>query len=321
VTTAVAVQRACCLCGATSCVEKLTVRERMFGLGDPFPYLECAECGSLEIATVPVDLERFYPEGYYSFGAEDMPARGWVKRLLRRLRDRYLLFGEGGALGAWLERRFPYPELRSVGVVAGLREDMRILDVGCGRGLLLAALHARGFRHLTGADPFVPADLEPAPGVRVLKRHVHELQGEWDLVMFQASFEHVPDPALTLRQVAVLLAPGGQVLLRVPVLPNAAFERYGERWVALDAPRHLFVPTRAGMDRLARGAGLRVTRVENDATAFMFWGSEHYVRDLPLASATGEDLFSARQLADWEREARTLNRAGRGDMASFVLAR
>jgi len=314
--------RACCVCGSASCAELLTARERMFGLGGAFPYVQCRDCGSLQIAAIPPDLGRYYTDGYYSFQAGAAEAGGF-KRAVRRLRDRHALFGSGGALGRWLAARFPYPELAGIGRVRGLTLDTRILDVGCGAGCLLRALHGHGFTSLAGVDPFIPADLDAAPGVRVLKRHVHELEGLWDLVMFHHSLEHVPDPTATLRHCLARLAPGGQMLIRVPIVPSAAFERYRECWVGLDAPRHLFIPSLAGIERMARALGLRVGPVTHDSTELQFWGSERYLQDLPLAPrAEGgpqRDAFPARRLAAWRREARRLNEAGRGDQAAIVL--
>src|SRR4030095_10629748 len=109
------------------------------------------DCGSLRISEIPADLARFYPDGHSSFGAETA-AQGWLDRVARRLRDRHALFGGGGILGGWLDDRFPHPELRSIGAVQGLRTELRILDVGCGGGTLLRALHGHGFRSLMGVD-------------------------------------------------------------------------------------------------------------------------------------------------------------------------
>ena len=311
-------------CGAVASTDGLLVRERMFGLGDAFRYLSCADCGSLQIAGVPSDLARYYPAEYYSFEAGPERA-GWLKRRARRLRDRHALFGSGGLLGRWLERRFPYPELRAIGGVPGLHLGSRIVDVGCGAGTLLRALRAHGFVNVLGIDPFVASDVTYEDGVRVLRRSAHELEGEWDLVMFHHSLEHVPDPAAVLRHVEAHLAAGGQILVRIPIVPSAAFERYREHWVGLDAPRHLFVPSLEGIRRMADGAGLRVARVVHDSTELQFWASEQYQRDIPLVSRasyrTNPDAFAARQMAAWKKAARALNRQRRGDQAAIVLSR
>ena len=53
-----------------------------------------------------------------------------------------------------------------------------------------------------------------------------------------------------------------------------AFERYREHWPDPDAPRHLYLHTRASMRRLAE------RHVESDSTPARFIGSELYRRDI-----------------------------------------
>jgi SAM-dependent methyltransferase len=306
--------RNCRVCGAPGFAESLAATERRFGLGGSFLYLRCRDCGSLRISEIPADLARFYPDGYSGFGAEARPRAGSIA-WRGGLRDRHALFGGGGILGGWLDDRFPHPELRSIGAVQGLRTELRILDVGCGRGTLLRALHGHGFRSLMGVDPFAPRDLEIAPGVRVLRRPLHELEGQWDLVMFHHSLEHVPDPAAMLRHGVARLAAGGQVLIRIPIVPNAALERYGDRWVGLDSPRHLFVPLARRHRAHGRAAGLRVANVVHDSTALQFSGSERYCESAADA-ALGAGCAARTIHAPADRRVGTrgaaLKRAGRG---------
>lgn len=294
----------------------------MFGRGDRFEYRECPECRSLQISTIPDDLASYYGSGYYSLAASGPASRG-VKESIRRLRDEHALFRRGGFVGALLERAFPYPELRSLSRVPGLGRNTRILDVGCGTGVLLRTLHLRGFRNLRGVDPFIARDIELAGGLRILRQELRDVTARWDLIMFHHSLEHVPNPRATLLEAAGKLDPDGHVLIRIPVVPNAAYERYGEFWVALDAPRHLFIPSIEGLRRLARSAAMRVVSVDYDSTAFQFWGSEQYRRGIPLMSPQSYRVnpraFTASEVSRWRREAETLNRQGRGDQAVIVL--
>lgn len=39
----------------------------MFGFRDEFDYLECDECGCLQLITIPPDLIKYYPPNYYSY--------------------------------------------------------------------------------------------------------------------------------------------------------------------------------------------------------------------------------------------------------------
>ena len=318
----------CRVCSHTAPHPRLRAREMMFGLGDEHGYFRCSSCACLQIERVPDDLSRYYPARYYSFSLDPAavyggPFRTWA----RTARDRRAVLGEGLA-GRLLLRRFPEPALESLRLL-GVTRRSRVLDVGCGTGLHLYALQRLGFESLLGVDPFLPGDLFHAPALHVRAIPVHDLEGEggWDVIMYHHAFEHVADPLEQLSTVARLLAPGGGCLVRIPVSDSEAFERYGADWVQLDAPRHLHLHSRASMTALAARAGLRVERVVSDSTGFQFWGSEQYRRGVPLLAGEGphdawaRSFFSARQLRDFEREARRLNARGRGDQAVFLLRR
>jgi hypothetical protein len=145
--------------------------------------------------------------------------------------------------------------------------------------------------------------------------------------MFHHSFEHLADPAETLRQVEARLAPGGRCLIRLPLADSEAWAQYGVDWVQLDAPRHLFLHTRRSLALLAEGAGLEIEAVEHDSYALQFWGSEQYRRDIPLMSeqsyrwGAGAPVFTTEQIAGWATESERLNREGRGDQAAVYLRR
>jgi SAM-dependent methyltransferase len=154
-------------------------------------------------------------------------------------------------------------------------------------------------------------------GVRVLKRSVHEVAGEWDLIMYHHSFEHVPDPLRELTAVSRLLVPGGCCLLRVPTVASYAWEHYREHWVQLDAPRHYYLHSVKSIDLLAANTGFKLRNVVFDSTKDQFQGSELYAKGIPLAS--GKGVFSSSQERRWKRAARKLNREERGDQAAFYL--
>jgi hypothetical protein len=96
--------------------------------------------------------------------------------------------------------------------------------------------------------------------------------------------------------------------------------------VQLDAPRLLVVLSRAGAESLCERVGASVVSVDDDSTGFQFWGSEQYLRGIPLMDASSVMVaprkapFSKRQLRGWEKRAAVLNRAGRGDQAAWVIA-
>ncbi|MFT4296277.1 MAG: class I SAM-dependent methyltransferase [Micropruina sp.] len=91
------------------------------------------------------------------------------------------------------------------------------LDVGCGRGELLAALAPR-FDAVTGTDTDAAMRRQSAvrcaglPNVVVSKGDLAELGGGFDLITMIAVLHHLDVPS-ALRQVRRLLAPGGRLLV------------------------------------------------------------------------------------------------------------
>lgn len=256
--------------------------------------------------------------------AQPRPQRG-LKSWLAARRDFAAATGGGilgGALRNLVEAR---PEILSLGRVPA-RKEMRILDVGCGRGELLSILHRAGVGELAGIDPYLPADVEVVPGLWVRKLALEQLSGEYDLIMLHHVFEHVEAGRELLAGARARLSAEGKILLRFPTPESDAWERYRENWVQLDAPRHLFLHTRKSLGILAAENGLVVERSWCDSGEFQFWASELYEKGLSLMDERGEmrnpeKYFTKAQMKKSKEKAERANARGRGDQLAVVLGR
>jgi SAM-dependent methyltransferase len=307
----------------------------MFGSAEAFPYAECRECSSLRLTRIPTDIGQYYPTDYYSVNEDPQqllgrpPVRQVVALLGRSiLRSRGLL---AAVARRTIDRRQVQTLLSIYASIAlaGLQRDRhsRVLDVGAGSGLLVYALSLAGFRNVLGVDPFAERDRVFDTGARLDAVSLGAVgEDEWDLVMFHHSFEHLRDPESELLLATSRLAPGGRILIRMPTVSSWAWEHYGPDWVQLDAPRHLAVFSRDGMERLAARCGLRTIETWDDSTSFQFWGSEQVRRGIALNDPTSHMVaerrspFTREQLAEWTSEAERLNRCREGDQAGWVLA-
>jgi SAM-dependent methyltransferase len=313
----------CRICGNEADNRIYDARERMFGYGDVFRYFQCARCECLQIAEIPSDIARFYPRDYLSYGA--IPPLNRIKGYLTGLRDGYVLSGKG-IMGRLLNATNPNNTLRFLRPLSVTKKS-RILDVGCGHGAVLNCLRGVGLRNLLGIDPFNREDLRYANGLEIRKMGLREVVGEWDIVIFLHSFEHVPDPAEALDTVSRLLAPGGPCVIGIPLASSYAWNYYGVNWVQLDAPRHYYLHSVKSMGILAERAGLKIRKVVHDSTAFQFWGSEQYLKGISLrdkrsyAETRDESIFSRKEIAGFANRARELNEQGRGDQALFYLVK
>ncbi|BBZ01771.1 putative methyltransferase [Mycolicibacterium chitae] len=327
------VSEECRACGAAGPHQVITVREMYYGTRELFEYFVCSECDTLQILNVldGEELARHYPRKYYSY---DSPAEAGLLPWLTKQQDRFAL-RRGSRLVGGMIAALP-PGIRSLigsrdasgDVVRMLGRleiplDARILDVGCGNGTLLERLAKVGFTNLAGADPFIETDVATSSGVPIAKQFMNEVTGEFDLIMFNHSLEHVPDPVATLRAACVRLVPGGICLVRLPTTSSEAWKVYGRHWCLIDAPRHTLVPSRRGMELAAGAVGMRVQEVWDDSNSSQFFGSEAYRRDIALPEIANFRelirLFGMKQMWRWERQSDRLNREGRGDQTAFVL--
>ena len=108
------------------------------------------------------------------------------------------------------------------GVVGGLA-GKRVVDVGCGGGILAESMAERG-ASVTGIDlaekPLAVARLHTLEsGVAVDYRRIEaealarEAPASFDAVTCMEMLEHVPDPASTVRACSALVRPGGHVIV------------------------------------------------------------------------------------------------------------
>jgi 2-polyprenyl-3-methyl-5-hydroxy-6-metoxy-1,4-benzoquinol methylase len=207
---------------------------------------------------------------------------------------------------------------------AGLNRSAAICDVGCGSGDWLVNLQDQGFTNLAGADAFIPSS-NVRHGIPIYKASPNEVPGQYDFVWANHSFEHMPDPHVSLEALAALVRPAGTLMLRMPVAGCWAWRHYGADWVSLDAPRHLHLLTAAALDTLATAHRLTVYEVRYDSTAEQFWRSEQYRQDISLFDERSylvnpaASMFTSGQMDRWARQAQQLNAENDGDTAAFFL--
>jgi SAM-dependent methyltransferase len=230
------------------------------GRPTPSRLLLCDACGAATTFPVPDDAELAQAYGDWYRPASGRFGGGG-DRLLRRSR-------------ATLARRLD-----------GRAPPGPVLDVGCGDGALLDALHARGRAALGLERTTTRADVRA-----VELTEFSEQMGEWAAVVFWHSLEHLRAPAAALDRAAELLAPGGLLVVAIPNRASWQARCFGERWFALDLPRHLVhLPADALTDGLL-ARGLRVERVSYWRAGQVLFG---WLQGL-TASLPGEpDLYDA----------------------------
>jgi SAM-dependent methyltransferase len=190
--------------------------------------IRCSECGVATTSPWPSDarLAQAYG-GWYRPRSGRFAGLGDL--ILRRLRS---------TLASRLHRMLP---------------PGPILDVGAGDGNLVRAFVRQG-RAAVGLEPY-------GSGPHIRQAEVEDVGGSWSAVIFWHSLEHVRQPTRALTHAAGLVAPGGKLIVAIPNATSLQAHAFGDRWFALDLPRHLTHITPRALISAIEESGLRVERV------------------------------------------------------------
>jgi 2-polyprenyl-3-methyl-5-hydroxy-6-metoxy-1,4-benzoquinol methylase len=226
-------------------------------------------------------------------GARPTPLEGFTVRRCRRCRLRFTVpqlsphamrafydaryYGSGnirfGAVVEWVVR---WCRRRRADTMCRVIPRGRALDIGCGRGLILNALRARGWT-VAGVELHEAA-----------ARHAREVLGldvtvgpyradrfppeAFDAVILWHVLEHLADPVGVVRGLARLLRPGGLVAIAVPNIESWQARLTRGHWVHLDLPRHYSHFSEAWLRTVLDAAGFRVIAVSHFALEYNLFG-------------------------------------------------
>ncbi len=133
------------------------------------------------------------------------------------------------------------PRVATLCRLAG-NKPARILDVGCGKGLVLAELAKLGWTVQGTELDAVSASVALSLGVTVATQALECCRFEpqsFDMITFFHSLEHLPNPILVLRAAQRLLKPNGLLVIEVPNFASPYARMFKGDWFHLDVPRHL----------------------------------------------------------------------------------
>jgi 2-polyprenyl-3-methyl-5-hydroxy-6-metoxy-1,4-benzoquinol methylase len=198
----------------------------------------CTRCGlgRLHPLPGPAELSSFYPDEYY--GEPGRKFQSLVEGAVRFLGGRHVSF---------LSRSLP--------------RGARVLDVGCGRGVVLGALADRGFEvHGVELSAGATRGADPRARIRIAARLADAgyAEGFFDEVLLWHVLEHLPDPRGTLAEVFRILRPGGRLVVALPNFTSLQARCSGVHWFHLDLPRHLHHFPVAALRRLLEELGFEV---------------------------------------------------------------
>lgn len=312
----------CRICGNSSNNELYHPREMMLGLREKFTYFQCSSCECLQIDLIPENLDKYYPQNYNGFSKPRKNIFSGLRGLIRKQRFFKTLFSHNQKYNVLSYLVSPVDSYNYLGNLS-LDLTSKILDVGSGRGSLLYPLYQLGMKNVQGVDPFIDDTIIYSNGYRVSKGFIDSIQGEWDVIIFNHSFEHILNPLHTLKVVYKLLKKDGVCIIRTPVIPSYVWEKYGLDWFQLDAPRHFFIHSEKSLELVGNQAGLELVDIVYDSTAAQFVHSEKYKNNIAMYEDASSlyTSFLDRKLKKrrFQQKAMELNNTHKGDQAIFFL--
>lgn len=260
----------CALCGADDTNIICKTRDRNWRLPGEFNVARCKVCGLVYINPRPSsdEIGSYYPE---TFMARSRMFQGDIENMKMHGMPWKQVMGQLAK---------PLLEIKKNGG--------RSLDIGSGDGLFCAYMKSAGW-DAYGVEPRTEAAEASARqfGITVVPGYLENAGFEndfFDAVTMNNVFEHVANPVELLDSVRRILKSDGALMIDVPNYDGLESRLFGDRWVALDAPRHLYHYNKKTLTGMLEKAGFSVLKMinDNDAGAYKMGYAEsvrHVIAD------------------------------------------
>ncbi|MEE3329279.1 MAG: class I SAM-dependent methyltransferase [Myxococcota bacterium] len=291
---------ACRDCGSATSLVHEGLRDRHFDSGarpgdgaDGWKLRRCDACAMHWLSPRPAgdELAALYGEYYTHDAVEPSGFEAWLKRAVPAAVLGYSQAASGfdRLLARAITSLGPMRVLGEIGRAAAMwlpapgPGQNRLLDVGCGSGLLLARMRSMGW-DIAGVEPDASgaqAARQRLPGAEIFSDIADAPAAAFDAIVSSHVVEHLADPQVTLSGCLRALKPGGRIVISTPNPTSAGAARFGSSWLHWDPPRHLQLFGSSNLAALLERVGFSDVRTETSAGSahFAYYASSVIERD------------------------------------------
>ncbi len=214
---------------------------------EKFDYWKCKRCGSLFLHNrYSFDLLKYYNQNYYSETKENF---------LVNFLNRFSFWRREELINQYNLKR----------------GQLTILDAGCGQGEFLSRLNPKRYNAIGVEINKKAVSLGRKRNLEVYHGAVENFKYKnksLDVVTMWHVLEHLREPKWVLKKVKRWLKPNGILIFALPNLNSLGFQLGKKNWFHFDAPRHIFLPTKKGIQLLLKSVNLNLTSVKYHFNSF-----------------------------------------------------
>lgn len=150
---------------------------------------------------------------------------------------------------------------KRVSIISRFKSRGRVLEIGCSTGLMLSLLKKRGFTVLGVEISHRAAQIARARGIKVIIQPFERIKfsEKFDVIIFNHTLEHLPDPASVLKKVLKILKEDGILFIDLPNFGSLSAKIYKCSWPLLLPDEHYWHFTLQSLSQLFDKTGFRIS--------------------------------------------------------------